>query len=338
VILNLSPRLVLLLTGAALTAGCRGCDAGVPSPPAPAARLMLQPPRLDLGRLVQDQEARATAVIRNQGSALLQIDAVDASRFCSGRVEPGTIPPGGSATLVVSCRSDLYGPLREGIDIHSNDPQRPKTTVPIVGEVAPLFAFDLPLIALEMPFGEERAQEVHFVGTRIEQARPRLDAAAAPDSEIVALPARSGSPAGYRLRCLGRKVGTSAGNIVVVSGLDRPREIAIPYSCKVIGTLQVTPSNPFFNLKLSGSKAVRINVKSTQPDFEVRSVRVLEGPFAARFEHAEEGNSYRVEVTVLSDRIDEEARAVVGRLLIESSDRTEPHKEVPLFGSGRVSR
>jgi hypothetical protein len=299
---------------------------------------MLQPLRLDLGQLVQDQEARVTAIVRNQGSEPLQIDAVNASRFCSGRVEPGTIPPGGSASLVVSCRSDLYGPLREGIDLHSNDPQRSKMTVPIVGEVTPLFAFDLPLIALEMPFGEERLQEVHFVGTRVEQARPRLNGAAAPDSEIVMLPARSGNLAGCRLRCWGRKVGTNAGNIVVDSGLDRPRQIAIPYSCKVIGTLQVTPSNPFFNLKLPGDKAVRINVKSAQPDFEVRSVRVLDGPFAARLDHAENGGSYRVEVTVLSDRIDEESRAVVGRLLIESSDRTEPHKEVPLFASGRVSR
>ena len=332
----LSRRLVLLAAGTALIAGCRGC--GAAPQPAPAARLLVQPPQLDLGRFAQDQEAHATAVIRNQGTAPLQLGAVDNSRFCSGHIDASLIPPGGSASLLVSCRSDLHGPLHENLEIHSNDPQRPKTTVPIVGEVTPLFAFDVSLIALEMPFGEERSQEVHFIGTRVEQARPRLDEAAAPDSEIVPLPTRSGSPAGYRLRCLGRKVGTSAGNIGVASGLDRPRAIAIPYSCKVIGTLQVTPSNPFFNLNLSEGKAVRIDVKSTQPDFEVRSIRVLEGPFAARVEHAEDGNSYRIEVTVLADRIDQEGHAAVGRLLIESNDHTEPRKQVPLFALGRIRR
>jgi hypothetical protein len=29
------------------------------------------------------------------------------------------------------------------------------------------------------------------------------------------------------------------------------------------------PSNPFFNLKVSGDKAVRMTVKSSQPSFEV---------------------------------------------------------------------
>jgi hypothetical protein len=67
-------------------------------------------------------------------------------------------------------------------------------------------------------------------------------------------------------------------------------------------------------------------------------VRVTEGPFAARFEHAEDDNTYRIDVSVRSDRIDDEARAAVGPLLIISNDRTEPRREVPLFGSGRINK
>lgn len=328
----------MLFAGILLSSGCRARSGEPQAAPVSVPRLVLAPERLDLGRLVQDRDFQGTAVVRNEGTADLHVGSVTQSRFCSGRVEPATILPGQSANLVVTCRSDLYGPLREGLDVHSNDPRLPKATLRIGGEVTPLLAFDVQAVGLKMPFGEERSQEVRLVGTRVHEARVRLTGAAAPDSEIVALPGQSGSPTGYRVRCLGRKVGSHAGNVVVATGLDRPKEIAIPYSCTVTGTLEVTPSNPFFNLKVPGDKAVRITVKSTQPGFEVQSVRVVEGPFAARVEHAEDDNTYRVDVAVLGDRIEDEARAVVGTLLVESNDRTEPRKEVPLFGSGRIRR
>jgi hypothetical protein len=326
----------LLLAAALLAGGCRCGKGEEPSPPAP--RLVFTPERLDLGSLVQDQEARGTVVVENDGTEVLQVRGVDPSRFCSGRIEPAAIAPGQSANLVVTCRSDLHGPLREGIDIRSSDPRLPKARVQVVGEVMPLLAFDLPVIALEMSFGEERSQDVRLVGTLAAQARPRLTGAAAPDTEILPLPLPSGRIGGYRLHCLGRKVGANAGNIVLDTGLPRPREIAIPYACTVTGTLQVEPSNPYFNLKVSGERAVRITVSSLQPGFEVRSVRVTDGPFAARFAHAEDEDTYRIDVTVQSERIADETRAIVGKLLIESNDRAEPRKEVPLFGSGRINK
>jgi hypothetical protein len=45
-----------------------------------------------------------------------------------------------------------------------------------------------------------------------------------------------------------------------------------------------------------------------------------------------------VTVRVNNGEIPNEARAVTGRLLIESSDEREPRKEVPLFGFGRVNK
>jgi hypothetical protein len=303
-----------------------------------APRLRFEPARLDLGRGVQDQEMRGMVRVHNDGTAALALGTIAASRFCSGRSDASSLAPGASTALVVTCRSDLYGPLREGLDVHSNDPGLPTATLQIVAEVEPLLAFDAPTIELAMPFGEARAREVHLVGVLADQARPRLDEKPAADTEIAALPSAPGQPRGYRVRCLGRKVGSNAGNLVVTTGLDRPRQVAIPYACKVKGTLEVSPTNPFFNLKVSGDKAVRITVRSTQPDFEIQSVRVTDGPFAARFEHAEDDATYRIDVSVLGDRIEDEARAVTGTLLIVSNDRTEPHKEVPLFGSGRINK
>lgn len=331
-----------LLTGVLLASACVivssvGCRSRAHDV-APTPRLRFEPSRLALGPIVQDQLTERTVSVRNDGSAPLEVRALGASRFCSGHMDRNLIPPQATAALVVRCRSDLYGPLREGIDVESNDPGVPKATLAIVGDVTPLLAFDAPSVDLAMPFGEERSREVHLIGAVAARARPRLLGQAATDSEIVALPANTGSSDGYRLRCLARKVGANAGNIVVATGLDKPREVAIPYVCNVKGTLTLSPTNPVFNLKVSGDKAVRITVRSAQPGFEMREARIVEGPFAARFEHAEDDNTYRIDVTVLNERIPDEATTAVGTLLIVSNDHTEPRKEIPLFGSGRINK
>ena len=54
--------------------------------------------------------------------------------------------------------------------------------------------------------------------------------------------------------------------------------------------------------------------------------------------HAEDDDTYRIDVSVRNDQIDDDARSAVGTLLIISNDRTESRKEVPLFGSGRINK
>jgi hypothetical protein len=40
----------------------------------------------------------------------------------------------------------------------------------------------------------------------------------------------------------------------------------------------------------------------------------------------------------VTDRSADEARTAMGTLRIESNERSEPDKEVPLFGSGRINQ
>jgi hypothetical protein len=105
----------------------------------------------------------------------------------------------------------------------------------------------------------------------------------------------------------------------------------------VAGTLLVSPTNPYFDLRVLGPKVVTIDVRSSQPGFEVQAVHVAEGPFTASLERSDAG-TFRVQVTVLEKLVDDEARTVTGKLVILSNDRTEPKKELDLFGMGRVSR
>ena len=303
-----------------------------------APRLKLEQAKVELDPVVQDEAVHRSMALLNLGLRPLEIGAIDSSRFCSGSVDPKTLAPGERGKLDITCRSDLYGPMREGLVIHSNDPKSAKTTIQLVANVTPLLAFDTQNVDLKMFFGEQRSKEVHLVGTLVDKAQVKLKDKGIADVDIEPIPAQAGQARGFRIHCLGRKVGMNVGNLFITTGLEHPKEIAIPYACKVGGTLEVSPTNPYFNLKVSGSKAVTIDVRSSQPNFELQAVNVIEGPFAASFEHAPQGASFLVKVTVLDDHIDDETRGVTGKIVIVSNDRTEPQKEMPLFGFGQVNR
>jgi hypothetical protein len=288
--------------------------------------------------MVLYEDAHRSVAFTNEGELPLEITSVERSRFCSGRAEPTTLGPHSSGRLELMCNSDLYGPMLEHVFIRTNDPQASKITLDLAANVIPTLAFDKQSISLEMPFGEQRIEEVRLVGTMAAKAKVKLKSEAVADVGLEPLPANEGKARGFAIHCKGRKPGMNSSNLIISTDLERPREVAIPYVCKVIGTLELTPTNPYFNLKVSGPKSVFVNVRSSQPNFEVQAVHVAEGPFAATFEHAPDGPYFRVKVTVLDEQIDDETRGVNGRLIVISNDRTEPQKEIPLFGLGRVNR
>jgi hypothetical protein len=287
--------------------------------------------------VLQDATVHRSVAVRNAGSTPLEISGVTPSRFCSATIEPALIAPGSKGDLEVTCRADLAGPLRERLQIESNDPQARTATFELVAQVTPLLAFDVPSVNLSMPFGQQRLQEVRLTGALVSQARPRLSCSPVADTEIEPLTSPTGKTQGYRIRCRGRKVGMHAGSLIVETGLARPEKIALPYACRISGTLKVSPTNPYLNLKLPGPKVVSVEVKSSQPGFRVVGARVTEGPFAASFEQTGQ-STFVVKVSVLEERVDEEAHGITGKLVISSNDRTEPEKELPLFGFGKLRR
>jgi hypothetical protein len=291
-----------------------------------------------MGPVVQDQPVRRAIPLSNAGTLPLEIGTIEASRFCSGTIEPKIIAPGTSGHLDVTCTSDLYGPLREFLLIHTNDPQADMVPIELVANVTPLLAFDAQVVNLTMPFGEERSQDIALAGTLADKTAVRLKRSAlAADSSVDVLHGKPGSSPVFRIRCHGKKVGTHGGNLIVSTDLARFKEIAMPYSCKVTGTLEVSPTNPYFNLKLPGPKVVSIEVRSSQPGFVVRGARVLEGPFSASVQGPVSDNAFRIQVKVLEDRLADDKRGTLGKLMIFSNDRTEPEKEIPLFGLGKLN-
>jgi hypothetical protein len=325
-----------------LLGACQQAPAGRPAPSrAPetaAARLSLARSRHDLGTVLQDEPVHAFIPVTNTGTLPLEIGAIDRSRFCSAAIAPKVIAPGAVGQLEVTCRSDLYGPMREPIDIHSSDAKAETRTLELVANVTPLLAFDTQVVDLKMPFGEERSQEVRLVGALIDKARIKLTSSGIESASVIEpLRGPKDEARGFRIRCTGKKVGQHVGNLIVSTGLARPKEIAMPYACKVAGTLEISPTNPYFNLKVSGPKLVSIEVRSSQPGFKVHGARVAEGPFEAALNGQTSEGAFRVQVKVIEERLAEDVRSATGKVIVFSNDRTEPEKEIPLFGFGKAN-
>jgi hypothetical protein len=81
----------------------------------------------------------------------------------------------------------------------------------------------------------------------------------------------------------------------------------LPYSITVTSTLTVDPSNPYFDLLSASGRRVELIAKSTQSDFRVLGVDVLDGPFQASFLGAP-GRPYRIAVMFQSARPGRAAR------------------------------
>jgi hypothetical protein len=210
---------------------------------------------------------------------------------------------------------------------------------PVERSVEPLLAFDTSFVDLRPEFGTSVYQEVAVVGAKFGDAKPSLDRNE-PSSVITVneLPKKTNEAFRFRITCKGDRVGMHAGSISLKTGLAEPPVLSLSWGCRVPGTLEVNPSTPYFNLKVSGERAVIVEVKSAQPDFTVRRVRIKDGPFSATFEPSEQRGAYHVVIKTLDEKIPDETRGLSGTLLIESNDRREPLKEVPLFGFGQINK
>jgi hypothetical protein len=331
-----------LLAAAVAATACRSRAGDAARPPpkagasAPAAfrpRLVVSPPTIDLGAIELDEEARVTVTLRNDGPAALEIGGAERSRFCAPGAPPPRLAAGAAAPLVVICRADLAGPLRERVVVRTNDPGAAALSIDVFGNVIPSLAFDVASIDIRTAFGQARAAEARLVGRRAAAARLTLAGPLPREISVERLDGGAGARRGVRLRCRARAAGTHVGHLVFATALEAPREVGLSWACRVKGTLTVVPDNVSFDLVDGRARAQFVEVRSVQPGFALRPPRVASGPFAARLDPAHPG---RIEVTFtgLPAGADRDVHGVSGTLIVLSNDRSEPRRQIPLLGFG----
>jgi hypothetical protein len=321
--------------GLALGLAGQACNKGVP---VRQGAVEVFPAKLDLGVLNQNQSAQRSVELRILGGSAARLTMSASSTRCRWQGLPEQLAAGASAVLSVTCQSDLMGPLREHLVLMDTDRGRVAATVEIAGTIAPLIAFDTSFLDLRPEFGQARSAEVHLVGAHAHQVHPRVSNTGSDLVTVTPLDADAGGVPGFRVSCRGSRVGIHAGSLTIETGLAEPPSLTLSWGCRVPATLQVEPSNPYFNLHVSGDRALTITVRSTHHPFTVKSARVTEGPFAATVETQNPDGSIPITIRVKNQEIPDDARSAVGKLIIQSNDPREPSKEVPLFGSGKINK
>src|SRR2546430_3981771 len=98
----------------------------------------------DFGRTSQVQQLRGKFIVRNAGDATLQLDKPVSSCGClSAELSAQTVQPGGRAELNFSINLAAGRQLlAKQINIGSNDPRQPQSTVEVRVENIPLYDLD----------------------------------------------------------------------------------------------------------------------------------------------------------------------------------------------------
>ncbi len=329
----MSSRAACLIAALVLTlsASCRRAALRAPAGP----HLQLAQTPHDFGAALQYDDLNVTFPVENRGAAPLELTNIEAGHECQTPLATLQVLPGASAKLEVRCRPVHYGAFFSTLGFHSNDAERPNALLELHATVTPLLASDQPLVAFELPFGAQQTADVLFHGARAASAK--LQAAAPADAGLSLEVVAGASQPTLRIHAQGKPVGTRTGMLKISTGLDRPSEILLPWSCRVTGSLSIAPTNPYFDLLAPGGDHVNIDVWSSDSNFRVRSVRVIEGPFNATFSRASAPGHYQVSVTLDAQRAAAGARGSLGKLQIQSTDHSEPDKEVELFAFGSAN-
>lgn len=202
--------------------------------------------------------------------------------------------------------------------------------------VRPRLAFDPSIVELDGRFGVSSWQDFPLTGELAREAKPAIVAFEGADIvPTVIPPGLSSTPMpGIRLTISGRRVGESVGRVVVSTGLPDPKELVLYFHSRVPGTLSVSPSNPYIDLRSTPPHAVKISVGSSRPEFHLLGAKVTSGPFAARIVPGAPGGRYTVEIDAVESAVATGRRGFGGRLLLISNDPAEPRKEIPLLAMG----
>ena len=296
------------------------------------------PPKLDLGVLTQNESVQATVELRNLGASAVRLGTPGLGARCRWQALPDVIAARARASVSVTCQSDLLGPLHEQLTVLDGPQGDGVAALPIVGKVEPVIGFDTSFVDLRPEFGEVQSADVHWVGKRAGQALPKVTSLGGDVVRVSTLTADDGPRRGFKVSCTGDRVGMHAGSLVVDTGIAEQPPLTLSWGCRVPATLDVEPATPYFNLRVSGDRATTIVVRSSQPGFRVKSVRITEGPFSASVERPNPNGSIPITILVKNHEIPDDARAASGKLLIQSNDAREPRKEVPLFAFGKVNK
>ena len=225
-------------------AGCLPARAVGSSPSGSASaahvgpRIVFDATSHDFGTVI----AGATVVhlfnVKNTGDQSLLLPEVGSSCGCTGAVlKTSQIPPGGSGQVEVRFSPTSTGPTRKVVVVRSNDPRASATRLELTAVVEPDLTYEPGYIRLITDDARYRTARVWLVGVLADQARPGVPELRGEAAGLEQIGVRrieetqSGTHRrGIELTFKGRPSSSGSAMALLTTGLDDPRQIAIPFS------------------------------------------------------------------------------------------------------------
>jgi hypothetical protein len=246
----------------AILTACRPTAESTPSP-----HVVCDDPSPGFGRILQGETFTHAFRLRNLGTGWLRIDRVDPSYSCLAQEVPALVAPGESADVRVRCDAgDRQNRMVDRLVLHSNDPAVPELALGIEADVEPLLALSSRTVDLEPPFGGRDSREVNLVGLWANAARLAVETVEPEGPEVQVVPAPDGGGESVRVTVRGDRVGRSAGQVVLTTGLIKPATLTLLYSWRVPGNVIVDPTNPVSDLRAPGPTGAVVRVAEPRKD------------------------------------------------------------------------
>jgi hypothetical protein len=329
-----SRRAILLF---ALFAAAASCARG-PSGP----RLADGPRRAELGKLWLGEERVHEFACRNDGEAPLSLGEVRSTCGCLiAGFTPTDVAPGAELKLPVTFRADkALGSVVKELRVATNDPAHPWLVLELAADVAALYTFDPPLVAMnDLVLGDAASRTVAMTvtdGSPVRFDAPVCDepgfAAAWLDDAHRQLEVRSDGRA---------RLGTHLFSIALPGDHARVKSALVPVSATVLARLDFPDGDrvEFGDVERTrgATKTVRVHQRGRAPLAGVppQAAAILTGSAAAakvpalRWTVDEAGRAWTLEVALPPQ---EKALPLIGRIDVTLPDTDEPRHALTLAG------
>src|SRR5262245_35475192 len=134
--------------------------------------VVVGPPHVEVGEVEPGQVQKFDFTLKNEGDAVLSIESIEPTCYCTtGKADGWSIPPGGSTQVHVTVDpSDWVGEIVKGVEIETNDPANKNVLVDAKMTVRPGIA----IVPPELDFGAVPAagSKALTVDIKAPKARP----------------------------------------------------------------------------------------------------------------------------------------------------------------------
>lgn len=294
---------------------------------------VVEPAHLEQGEVEPGALQKFEWTLRNDGDAMLSIEAIEPTCYCTtGKADSWAIAPGKSTQVHVTVDpSDWVGEILKGVEIETNDPDNKHVMLDVKMKVRPGIA----VVPPELDFGAVPATGAppRTVDIKAAKERPFKVTALTSDVAFVTVqqePLQTDDRVGVKLVVkagAGVPAGPFAGKIVLeTDDTARPR-IEIPVRGMGPGGLAADPARIQFEsaaagaelgvIKLTGAKGVKVTgAKASSPALEITVQAQPDGSSVVRVKLAAATKPGRV----------------TAKITIATTDAAQPEITVPVLG------